>query len=147
MQVDFIHYHCLESSSARRLLYAAKFKLFLVNTYTLIIVFPSGQHVSIPGGSAEFSCVVLVQAGVVNLQWLLNGTLLDDPRLVNATVENLDNMRHGRLIFTDLPYELNVTRIRCRAVYSDGEEEDSVDSALLLLQGDDLHAIIIAMLI
>ncbi len=93
---------------------------------------PSGQLVSTPGGGAGFWCTVY--PGVVDVQWLVNGTLLDDPSLVDATVRYLGS-GFEVLTFANLSSGLNMTRIGCRAVYSDGRAECSIDFTLLLLQG------------
>ncbi len=112
-----------------------------LNAIHLLVIVNPDQLVSTPGGSAEFLCAVLPNGdGVVDVQWLLNGTLLDDPSQVDATVQYL-GLGLGELKLANLSSNLNVTRVDCRAIYIDGGEKDSVDSALLLLQGtlDDLH--------
>ncbi len=114
---------------------------FLVPALTHIIIVvsvtvtPSGQFVSTRGSMAEFACTVSPSAGVMDVQWLVNGSLLDNPTLFDATVQYSSTFGVGRLIFASLSSEFDMTRIGCRAVYSDRSSEDSTESTLLLLQG------------
>ncbi len=93
---------------------------------------PIGQFAVTPGDSAELFCFISPSAGVIDVQWLVNGTLLMD--IPSATVQYLGS-GFGSLTFANLSSEFNRTRIGCRPVYSDGIREDSTDSTLLLLQG------------
>ncbi len=97
-----------------------------------VTVTPRGQLVSTLGGRARFVCSVSPNAGVMDVQWLVNGTQLDLP---SATTVQYLGSGFGSLTFTSPSSELNGTRIGCRPVYSDGRREDSTDSTLLLLQG------------
>ncbi len=98
-----------------------------------VTVTPSGQLVSTPGGSVRFVCLVFPSDGLMDIQWLVNGTLLSNPTLINATVEIL-RQGIGALTFANLGSEFNMTRIGCRAAFSDGNYRDS-ESTLSLLQG------------
>ncbi len=95
---------------------------------------PREVLVSTPGSRVIFTCVVNPSDEVIGIEWLLNGTLLDNSNLVNATVF-LIARGLGQLEFASVSSELNMTRIECRALYSGGIIEDSDHSSLLLLQG------------
>ncbi len=100
----------------------------------VVVVTPHGQVVSIPGGSAQFSCTILPNDGVVAVEWLINGTVLENPSLSGATVDFFPGLG-SRLVFASLSPKFNVTRIACRVVFTDGNKEDSTESTTCLLQG------------
>lgn len=104
------------------------------------IGFPSleGQAISFIGGRASFSCFL---DGILSVQWLMNGTELEELNLTDVIVE-FDNMRTtGNLLFTDLPLAFNGTTIQCRVTLSSGSEAVSGNMFILLIQGLFIHII------
>ena len=91
------------------------------------------QHVSTPGSRAEFTCVAIPSTGVVNVQWLLNGTVLER-NSSNITIHYV-GPGIGQLIFCNLSLERNMTVIGCRAIYDTNRHTNSTNVAVLLLQG------------
>ena len=101
--------------------------------FTTVSVFPPDQFVAVVNGSATFSCLS-VGGGIVSVQWLLNGSLLNSG-LQNVHTSFSPMFRVGILEFTNLPREYNNTRIGCRATATSGNTLLSRDATLLLLQG------------
>lgn len=95
-------------------------------------MFPTGQFVSYPGGTANFLCLSLTGVDVIRVQWLINGTLLTD------SLSNVEVFTRGlfKLQFFDLPLRYNMTDIGCIADLSSGKTNvGSNNVTLLLLQG------------
>ena len=86
---------------------------------------------SIPGGIATFRC--LSTTTIVGVQWLVNGSLLDDQNVMNAEQELVAGI--GILTLTDIPLTYNGTRIRCIAEFDNGERATTNDAVILILQG------------
>ncbi len=78
-----------------------------------MVVAPIVVLVSTPGGMVVFNCLISPSTGVIDVQWLLNGSLLDNPNLVNATVRFSQDFGVGILTIASLSSELNTTRIEC----------------------------------
>ncbi len=89
-----------------------------------------GGMVSVQGGVAEFLCSADFIT-VTGVQWLLNGTALQDLNLSNVTT--MFNNIGGSLAFTNLPLEYNMTCIVCAANTSSGVITSN--SVSLLIQG------------
>lgn len=92
-------------------------------------------------GSATYTCSFLsAVAGneIVNIQWLVNGTLLDDLNLTISVETGFDsNFGIGILTLTGLPLEYNMTTIGCNGEFNTGRfVSTKIDSSLLLVQGD-----------
>ena len=95
---------------------------------------PSGEFVTIPGGSATFICVLSdvrhYFIDSVQWQWLVNATLLEELELDNAHVVTTRQLR-----FIMISVEYNHTSIRCRATHESGRVSTSEAASLLLIQG------------
>ena len=90
----------------------------------------TGDRASYPGGRAAYSCF-----GGVGVQWLVNGTGVEDLNLGDDVVVEFSEAREeGNLLFRNIPPEYNETTIQCRANYSSGTSSTS-DTVTLLLQG------------
>ena len=97
-----------------------------------MFVDPSGEFVTIPGGSATFTCV---PSGanydlVERVQWLVNATPFEALEQINAYV-----VTSRQLMFTMISVEYNRTSIRCRATHESGHVSTSEAASLLLIQG------------
>ena len=71
---------------------------------------------------------------IINIHWLVNGSLLESLDLKNAFTHFDDGT--GELLLTDLDIKYNNTRIRCEVEFSSGRFSVS-SSALLSVQGKD----------
>ena len=88
--------------------------------------------VFIPGDRATFRCSESpVLPGV---QWLVNGTALENLNLSNVTSEFSNEFRSGFLTFHYVPLEYNMTTISCRA-NTTSEMMVSTNVWLMLIQG------------
>ena len=65
--------------------------------------------IATPGGVARFNCLSLM-GNLVGVEWLVNGTQLENLNLSNAITE-FDEETGGVLTLTNLPVEYNMTRI------------------------------------
>ena len=85
--------------------------------------------ISTPGGDARFRCL---SSSAIGVEWLVNGTLLENLNLNNVTTEFAEGIG-GALLLTNLPVDYNMTRITCKV-----DESSSVSNttSLLLLQGN-----------
>ena len=95
--------------------------------------------ISYPGGSAEFQCIHVGRATIVDIQWTINGLPYETLDLRNITVTFLradgDNSIQGGIFrFKDLPVEYNLSSISCTAVFSMAASQSSLAS-MLILQG------------
>ena len=93
-------------------------------------IFPS-KTVGIPGDNFAFLCVDPSRTAL-NVQWLVNGTLLENSRLENVFQEYNNRSKTADLIF-DLPLEHNVTTIQC--IVNFASENVSSETITVLLQG------------
>ena len=96
-------------------------------------VTPPEVIVATLGGRAELGCVITQTAGLMDAQWLANGTALDDLSEINSTTEYFLASGFVRLILTSLSYSFNMTRITCRSIYADGHIDSN--PTVILLQG------------
>ena len=114
-----------------------------------VTLFPHGTFVSVPLGSATFNCLPL-SGSLKNVQWVVNGTDLEDLNLPNIAVSFNDIGRGiGVLEITEIPEHYHNTEFRCKAnVTSDRsnteEEYISANAILLLLQGKITHDILLS---
>ncbi len=70
-----------------------------------------------------------------SVQWLMNGTRLEDLNLTNVPTEFREVTRQGTLVFNNISVEYNNTNIQCRATLSNEETVDS-NNVTLLVQGE-----------
>lgn len=113
------------------------FTLSPLPVFAQVNVFPAGEFVTIPHGNAAFTCLSLSPSGdeIRQVQWLLNGTLLQHLHLENVEAEfSTIGSGVGTLQFTDIPLAYNMTTIRCHAEFSSGHWFVSNDATLLLIQ-------------
>ena len=105
----------------------------MVLFYSLVQIVPSDTFVSTPGGVATFLCHSIDPSLEIDrVQWLVNGSLFEELDLgLNVTSTFSRDVQVGRLEFSNLPLEYNMTRIQCRVnriLISNGV-------TLLLIQG------------
>lgn len=86
-----------------------------------------------PGGDATFYCISVTP--IANIQWLVNGSSLENLNLRNVETEFNPPVPVGILNFTKVPLEYNNTRVRCRAELSSGRSSVAMETALLTIQG------------
>ena len=88
---------------------------------------------SYAGGRASYAC--FGGGTIVGVQWLVNGTRVEDLNLGDDVVVEFSLAREeGNLLFRNIPAEYNETTIQCGANYSSGNSSTS-DNVTLLLQG------------
>lgn len=110
-----------------------KLTYFHVAVISDILLNPTNELVSIPGGTATFVCRS-PGVKIISLQWLVNESLVENFNLSNVQTE-FDN-RSGVLIFHDIPVEYNMSRIRCM-VFAEGNSEPLLShQSILILQGE-----------
>ena len=68
-----------------------------------------------------------------SVQWLVNGSTLEDLNLRNVSVVLDPDLQASFLDFTELPLEYNMTRVNCSANATSGRRVSS--TLLLLVQG------------
>ncbi len=95
----------------------------------------SPGSVFVLGDNPVFNCVSLHGATVTSVQWLINGTRLEDLSLTNVRTDFSEITEQGSLVFNNVPVEYNGTYIQCRVTLSNGETENSNNSTLLV-QGE-----------
>ena len=95
---------------------------------------PAGGFVSVPGGMARFSCSLQRQP-ISGVQWLVNGSSLQDLNLRNVSATFSNHTDTGFLRFSNLPLKYNMTRIKC-SVNSSSRVIASESDILLLIQGE-----------
>ncbi len=88
----------------------------------------STGHIFISGNHPTFNCV----SPSASVEWLINGTRLEELSLTNMATEFSQISRQGILVFGNVSVEYNNTNIQCRATLSNGETVDST----LLVQGE-----------
>ncbi len=104
--------------------------------YTSIVILSSSNgNVFIPGDRAIFNCAPLPGTTITSVQWLINGTRLEDLSLTNVETEFSHLSRQGTLVFNNISVENNNTSVQCRATLSNGETVNSNNSTLLV-QGE-----------
>ena len=94
-------------------------------------IFPSETVVGIPGDNFDFHCMDPSRTAL-SVQWLVNGTLLENSELMNVFQEFNSRSKTADLFF-DLPLEHNATTIQC--IYNFATEIVSSETITLLLQG------------
>ncbi len=87
------------------------------------------------GGSVSLNCLSLSGDRITNVQWLLNGSPIEE----GPNVEIVLFATVGLVLrFRNLPVEYNETAIQCRADLDSGITQTSEGTLLLLLQGTDI---------
>ena len=89
--------------------------------------------------SYDFTCLSPTgqnEGGIVSIQWLLNGMLLEDINLNNVISTCVGGVGgFGTLSFSRAQRDQNSTSVSCIVNFTSGRVENSNDSALLLVQG------------
>ncbi len=99
-----------------------------------ILLSSSSGNVFIPGDNPIYNCASS-SGTITSVEWLINGTQLEDLSLTNVETEFSQLSRQGVLVFNDISVEYNNTNIQCRATLSNGETVHS-NSLTLLVQGE-----------
>ena len=86
---------------------------------------------SIPNINVSFLCVSVAET-ITGIQWLLNGTLLEDRNLTDVRSVFREMQGIGKLFLSRVPLKYNSTNISCRAELTSGQVEVT---ASLLVQG------------
>ena len=89
------------------------------------------KTVGVPGDNFAFFCSNPSRTAL-SVQWLVNGTLLENSRLENVFQEFNDRSKTADLSF-NLPLEHNVTTIQCIGNFA--SENVSSETITVLLQG------------
>ena len=100
------------------------------NSVDTVTLSPS-ESVGIPGDIFFHFCTDSSRTAL-GVQWLVNGTLVENIRLVNL-FQTYDNVSKIARIVFDLPLEHNVTTIQC--IYNFATKNVSSNSSTILLQG------------
>ena len=96
---------------------------------------PRPHYVSTPDGRVTFICQALPEGTITHLQWLMNGSSLEDLNLDNVTARFTECIG-GILTFRNVPMEYNSTRITCAATITVNSTSRNVTrDSLLLVQG------------
>ena len=89
--------------------------------------------------STTYTClspIGLNEGGIASIQWLLDGLLLEDLNLSNVNPAFVsDGGGFGTLSFSRVRLDQNSTSVSCSVNFTSGRVETSSDSALLLVQG------------
>ena len=93
------------------------------------IFFP--KTVGIPGDNFAFVCVD-PSRNALSVQWLVNGTLLENSTLEDVFQQYNSISKTADLSF-NLPLEYNVTTIQCIYIFASGNVAS--ETIILLLQG------------
>ncbi len=98
------------------------------------MLYYSNGNALIPGDNTIYYCWSSSGTIITSVQWLINGTRLEDLNLTNVETEFSQLSRLGYLSFSDISVEYNNTNIQCRATFN-GETLNSNNSTLLV-QGE-----------
>lgn len=101
----------------------------------VVMIIPSGRFVSVLHGSYRVLCTST--DSIARIQWLVNGTLLEDLNLDETT--NIDRTQgFGVLSFGgNLQSRHNNSNIKCKVTTNNMEILTSADSSELIIQGKD----------
>ena len=104
-------------------------------------------YVSVQGGEVEFTCSPERTSTITinGVQWLVNNSALEDLNLSLARTEFSVIVQIGFLYFTNLTLGYNMTNISCEVNTSSGMIISSDSHSLLLIQGNELLAVITMM--
>lgn len=103
-------------------------------------MYPRGISIATPGDNLSFYCVPFSSHNVVDIQWLLNNTVL----LQNTTFQNVEAIFHredgiGLLQLTEITASFNQTVFSCTLVLSSGvtiPSRESDTATVILLHGE-----------
>ena len=95
-----------------------------------VIIIPT-KTVGIPGDNFTFLCTDPSRTAL-SVQWLVNGTLLENSRL-ETVFQNFDDISKTARVDFELPLEHNVTTIQC--IVNFASENVLSETITLLLQG------------
>ncbi len=96
----------------------------------------SNGNIFIPGGrNPVYSCASLSGTTITSVEWLINGTQLEDLGLTNVVTGLTELTKQEVLVFNNISVEYNNTNIQCRATLSNRETVDS-NNDTLLVQGE-----------
>ena len=88
------------------------------------------------GARALLTCSsAITGVDVVGVQWLVNGSPLEDLNLMNVLTDFSEINRVGSLVIDPITLEYNATTIQCIATFSSGNTSHS-NTATLLVQGE-----------
>ncbi len=105
----------------------------ITNLILLVLLSSSTNNVLIPGEIPIYNCASSsATITITSVEWLINGTRLEDLSLTNVETDFSQVARQGILLFNNLSVEYNNTNIQCRATLSNGETVDSNNVALLV---------------
>ncbi len=106
-----------------------------VFTFGFLVILNSNGNVYITGRNPALSCASISGTTITSVEWLINGTRLEDLSLTNVETQFIELSRQGILVFNNISVEYNNTNILCRANLSNGETINSNDFTLLV-QGE-----------
>ena len=110
-------------------------EIFHAAVMSRLFLNPPDRFVSTPGGNAKFVCLS-PGIRIVSLQWLVNGSLLENLNL--STVQTEFDDSSGILCFSDIPVDYNMSIIRCKVVAEGSSEPLLSIQSSLILQGESL---------
>ncbi len=114
--------------------YVASTSIIYVLFQFLVILSSSSGSVFILGDNPTYNCASSSDI-ITSVEWLVNGTRLEDLSLTNVETEFSQLSRQGTLVFMNISVEYNNTNIQCRATLSNGDIVDS-NNDTLLVQGE-----------
>ena len=78
-----------------------------------VVLTPSDEFVSVPGGTAVFLCTTSLTARIEMVEWMINGISLEDLSINNNIMPTLNPIGAGVgiLMFTDLQLDFNMTSV------------------------------------
>ncbi len=106
-----------------------------INSQESLAVTPQTRTVTTPEGMASFLCFPS-QGNISSVQWLINGSRLEDHNLRNISHEFVISVHgnFGALVMREVPVEWNNTMVHCTAVFESAATLTS-NRCTLLLQG------------
>ena len=108
-----------------------KLRLIYVNIMNVDVNLFTTKTVGVPGDNFNFHCLDPSRTAL-SVQWLVNGTLLENSKLV-IVFQAFNSRSKTADLFFDLPLEHNVTTIQCIGNFV--SENVSSETITLLLQG------------
>ena len=105
----------------------------------VVLVFPAEIVAYTPGGSATFQCVTSASSNtgtIRGVQWFANEVQIENfpPGIIKEFFP--DNGNLGRLHFTDITPDLDMSVITCAAEFQSGSTESSSTQSVLRVQGE-----------
>ena len=89
------------------------------------------------GEDGAFTCS---SSEPINVQWLVNGSLLEDLDLGSVTRIETFSVG-GTLIFLTIPLHYNGTLVQCEATFTNSEDMTQSNVAMLLVQGRSFNRV------